>query len=351
MLEIPKDLNILIVEDSPSDAFLITEYLSEISDLTYQHQHCETLKEAQEKLEEENFDVVLIDYNLPDSNGAIHLEQVFKRFNHIPFIVLTGLADEVVSINALKRGAKDYLIKGDFDAKILNRSILYALERKRIDEETVVRILAAQDTEKERIARDVHDTLGQNLTSASIQMQNVKSLVPAANKELQESIDTALKCINDAIAESRGISRSLMPQTVKKFGLESGIESILMALNDQSKIQFELESNLEFKRFDQQKELALFRIAQESINNILKYAEASNVEIKLILVDQLLLLQIKDNGNGFEVDKPENQKGIGLDSIRTRARSIGAKLEIISDLGKGTTIRVVTDINTRENYG
>lgn len=345
MIAFSKPLKVLIVEDSPSDAFLITEFLEEVKDVNYNVQHCETLKEATEKLEEEDFDAVLIDYNLPDSNGANHLEHIFKKHNHIPFIVLTGLADEMVSINALNRGAKDYLIKGDFDAKLLNRSILYALERNRLEEETVIRILAAQDTEKERIARDVHDTLGQNLTSASMQMQSLKSLVPDDKEEIHSNIDAALKSINDAIAESRGISRSLMPQTVKKFGLESGIESIIMTLNDKSETQFELESNLEFTRFEQSKELALFRIAQESINNILKYAKATLVEIKLILVENLLLMQIDDNGIGFDLDAVENQKGIGLDSIRTRAKSIGAKLEINSKENKGTSIRVVTDIN------
>src|SRR5690606_23569946 len=175
MIAFSKTLNVLVIEDSPSDAFLISEYLDEIKDINYKIKHCETLKEAIEELEEDDFDAVLIDYNLPDSNGANHLEQIFKKYNHVPFIVLTGLADEMVSINALNRGAKDYLIKGDFDAKLLNRSILYALERNRQEEETVIRILAAQDTEKERIARDVHDTLGQNLTSASMQMQSLKS--------------------------------------------------------------------------------------------------------------------------------------------------------------------------------
>lgn len=348
MIAFSKTLNVLVIEDSPSDAFLISEYLDEIKDINYKIKHCETLKEAIEELEEDDFDAVLIDYNLPDSNGANHLEQIFKKYNHVPFIVLTGLADEMVSINALNRGAKDYLIKGDFDAKLLNRSILYALERNRQEEETVIRILAAQDTEKERIARDVHDTLGQNLTSASMQMQSLKSLVADDEKEIHSSIDAALKSINDAIAESRGISRSLMPQTVKKFGLESGIESVIMTLNDKSETQYELESNLEFTRFEQQKELALFRIAQEAINNILKYAKATLVEIKLILVENLLLMQIDDNGVGFDPDSVENQKGIGLESIRTRAKSIGAKLEISSEEGKGTSIRVVTDINEQD---
>lgn len=349
MIAFSKELNILIVEDSPSDAFLITEFLEEVNDINYHYQHCETLKEALEKLEEENFDVVLIDYNLPDSNGAVHLEYIFKQFSHIPFIVLTGLADEAVSINALNRGAKDYLIKGDFDAKLLNRSIIYALERKKMEEETVIRILAAQDTEKERIARDVHDTLGQNLTSASMQMQSLRSQIPEDNKEMLDSIDAALKSINDAIAESRGISRSLMPQTVKKFGLESGIESIIMTLNDRSEIEFELESNLEFSRFARQQELALFRIAQEAINNILKYSKASIVEVKLILVENLLLFQIDDNGVGFDLSAVENQKGIGLESIRTRAKAIGAKLEINTGIGKGTSIRVVTELNNENN--
>jgi len=276
-----RKLTVLIIEDSPPDAFLISEYLDEIPDFLCEQIHCETLKEGVSFLESNDFDVVLMDYNLPDSSGSKQIEQIFNRFSNTPFIVLTGLNDKAVSIDAINRGAKDYLIKGDFDHNLLNRAILYALERKKMEEENVVKILAAQDKEKERIARDVHDTLGQNLTSAVLQIQSIKSKLKDETEDIRESIDLALKCINEAIRESRGISRSLMPQTVQKFGLGSAIESILVNLGKNSKIEFEFDNQLEFVRFDERKELALFRIAQESINNILKYSKAKRAKIGL----------------------------------------------------------------------
>jgi signal transduction histidine kinase len=122
-----------------------------------------------------------------------------------------------------------------------------------------------------------------------------------------------------------------------------------MTLGDQSKTDFTLESNLEFFRFDEKKELALFRIAQESINNILKYSKASEASVKLVLVENILLMQIEDNGCGFDISAEEHQKGIGLDSIRTRAKAISAKLEIFSEIDEGTSIRVVTEVKIKND--
>lgn len=341
-------LNILLIEDSPSDAFLIEEFLDESQDFNCLHQHCKTLKEGMELLENKKFDVVLIDYNLPDSNGVSHMEKLFNIHSEIPFIVLTGLTDKLVSIDAINRGAKDYLVKGDFDSNLLNRAILYALQRKKLDQENVTKILLAQDKEKERIARDVHDTLGQNLTSAVLQLQNIKNTLKADHTEILESIEIALKCVNEAISESRGISRSLMPQTVQKFGLASGIESILMLLNNKT-IDFEFDNQIEFMRFEAQKELALFRIAQESINNILKYSRAKNAKITLKNEANVLIMQIEDNGIGFDLNAAENQKGIGIESIRTRTKAIGAKLELKSSPDVGTSIKITSEVKLK-NY-
>tara|TARA_R110002096_G_scaffold221429_2_gene410244 strand:+ start:18442 stop:19482 length:1041 start_codon:yes stop_codon:yes gene_type:complete len=339
-------LNILLIEDSEPDAFLITEFLDEAQDFNSILKHCRSLKEGLELLDKEKIDIVLIDYNLPDSNGINQMEQIFNKYNEVPFIVLTGLTDKMVSIDAINRGAKDYLVKGDFDSNLLNRAILYALQRIKLDQENVTKILVAQDKEKERIARDVHDTLGQNLTSAVLQIQNIRSLIKSEENEVIDSIEIALKCVNEAISESRGISRSLMPQTVQKFGLASGIESILMMLSNKS-IDFEFDNKLEYIRFEPHKELALFRIAQESINNILKYSKAKNAKITLVADNKTLLMQIEDNGVGFDLNLHENQKGIGLESIRTRTKAIGAKLDISSALNYGTRIKITTDINTK----
>lgn len=349
-MEEEKVIKILVIEDSTADAFIIDEYLHEIEEQEFDSQHVESLSEGEALIESESFDIVLIDLNLPDSSGPDHYKIFFKKYSYIPFIIMTGLASKEISLNMIKHGAKDYLVKGDFDANLLHRSIIYALERKRIEDQYIQELMLAQDKEKERIARDVHDSLGQNLTSASIQIQNLKSelkdCLGAEYEDIEESVEIALECVNRSQEISRGISRNLMPQTVKKFGLVSGIEGILMTLNDH-KLQIGFESNLDGQRFDSTIELAYFRIAQESINNIIKYSEANEASIKLFLRDHILSLQISDEGVGFD-PYDETISGVGLESIKARAKAISAKLEIISEKGEGSTIRVIKDIKDEQ---
>jgi signal transduction histidine kinase len=333
-----KEVNVLIIEDSLPDAFLIGEYLSECENYKYNSFHSEYLQDGLDRIESDEVDIVLIDLHLPDSNGSVRLGNTFQSYSHIPFIVLTGLSDKTVATSLLNKGAKDYLVKGQFNADQLERAMLYTLERKRVEEHYIKEILTAQDTEKERIARDVHDSLGQNLTSAVLQLEHIKSESLNKNNQILDSIDIALSCLNEAIIESRGISRSLMPQTVQKFGIESGIESILLTLGKNSTTYFNFHSEIESFRFLENIELTFFRIAQESINNILKYSKSKNANISLTYKNQSLEMVIEDDGIGFDSNHESNQKGIGLSSIKTRAMSISGNLRIKSIEGKGTKI-------------
>lgn len=335
-------IKVLIIEDSIPDAFLIEEFLSESKHTQFQSEHVEMLAEAKEKLDQEPFDVVLIDLNLPDSNGTMTMQEFFETYSHIPFIILTGLSDKEVSITLLNKGAKDYLVKGDFDSNLLERAILYTLERKKIEEEHMQELLSTQDIEKERIARNVHDTLGQNLTSAVLQLENIKSQYNHQDDDIKKSLDIALHCINQAILDTRGISRSLMPQTVQKFGLESGVESIIFTLGENSPIDFNLDSNIEEYRFPEAVEINFFRIIQEGINNIMKYSKAKEATIGLRYEEEnkTLHLKISDNGIGFDLNNARNNKGIGLTSMRNRAKSITARFNITSKKDQGTEINV-----------
>jgi len=342
-----RPIKTLIIEDSPADAFIVSEYLEEIREKVFNIQITESLAEGEELIEQGEFDIVLIDLNLPDSRGINHYKTVFKRYAYLPFIIMTGLSNLEISVNMIKQGAKDYLVKGEFDANLLNRSISYVIQRKSLEDGYIKKLLNAQDQEKERIAMDVHDSLGQNLTSASIQIQNLRSemkkILGDQYDELAESVDIALECVNSSQQISRSIARALMPKTVKKFGLESAIEGILITLADHPKLKFTLESYLESQRFDSNIELAYFRIAQEAINNSIKYSEASRAKVKLMCVDHILLMQISDEGIGFD-PYDDSIAGVGMESIKARAKAISAKLEILSEKGKGTTIRLIKEI-------
>jgi two-component system, cell cycle sensor histidine kinase and response regulator CckA len=127
-------IKILLVEDNPGDVLLLQETLSEITFVDLELVHVERMKYALNRLQSEEFDVVLLDLVLPDSNGLDTFIQIHEQAPLIPIVVLTGMADETLAIRAMQAGAQDYLVKGQVSgSELLLRSIRYAIERKRIE--------------------------------------------------------------------------------------------------------------------------------------------------------------------------------------------------------------------------
>lgn len=128
-----KSLNILLIEDSPVDRDLVKEYLEDTIFKGYQISEAEKLKEGQVRLESSNFDVLLLDLSLPDSFGLDGLKNIKNSKSDLPVIILTGLEDHKVALEAIRNGAQDYLVKGNFDSSILERVIRYSVERTSIE--------------------------------------------------------------------------------------------------------------------------------------------------------------------------------------------------------------------------
>jgi PAS domain S-box-containing protein len=130
---VQKTIQVLLVEDNPGDALLIREILSEMTTIEFDLVHVERLSDAQAQLQTRVFDVVLLDLLLPDSQGLETFLQLHQQIAHIPIVVLTGLNDATLAIQAVQAGAQDYLLKGQVSGSdVLMRSIRYAIERKRI---------------------------------------------------------------------------------------------------------------------------------------------------------------------------------------------------------------------------
>jgi PAS domain S-box-containing protein len=127
-------IKILLIEDNPGDVLLLQETLSEITFVELELVHVDRLKNALKKLSSEDFDVILLDLVLPDSNGLDTFIQIQEQTPATPIVVLTGMADETLAISAMKAGAQDYLVKGQVSGSdLLLRSMRYAIERKRIE--------------------------------------------------------------------------------------------------------------------------------------------------------------------------------------------------------------------------
>ncbi|MFO7996248.1 MAG: ATP-binding protein [Dehalococcoidia bacterium] len=129
-----KSVSILLVEDNPGDRRLIREMLAEASDVAFDVQYADRLQAAIECLGQNGVEVVLLDLGLPDSQGLETLRKVYAQVSEMPIVVLTGLNDEMVGVQAINEGAQDYLIKGQVDTQLLRRTIRYAIERKQAEE-------------------------------------------------------------------------------------------------------------------------------------------------------------------------------------------------------------------------
>jgi DNA-binding NtrC family response regulator len=127
-------VDILLIEDNLGDAGLIEEMLEESADFPYELKNVETLKEGLSLLKERPFNIIMTDLRLPDSDGINTFLDIHAKTSRIPIIILTALNDEKIGIDAVKKGAQDYLVKGQVDGRLLKRSIQYSIERKKAEE-------------------------------------------------------------------------------------------------------------------------------------------------------------------------------------------------------------------------
>lgn len=129
---------ILLIEDNPGDARLIQEMLAEAESGSITIEWVPKLSEGLERLSRGEIDLVLLDLDLPDSRGLDTFLRAYAQAPDVPFVLLTGIDDETLALNAVRKGAQDYLIKGQVDGELLRRAIRYATERKRVEEVLIV---------------------------------------------------------------------------------------------------------------------------------------------------------------------------------------------------------------------
>ncbi len=197
-------------------------------------------------------------------------------------------------------------------------------------------VLETEDRERSRIARDIHDGLQQTMTTALLNLEKVRASAKIEPENLTEKFQTGYDLLKKSISESRSLAHNLMPKVVAENGIVAAIESLLNAIRTSSETEFTFYTNFGEENLKLATEISLYRITQEAINNILKYAQASKATIQLLKYDDLTMLTIEDNGKGF--DTYNLQETFGLNSMKTRAESIGANFTLESAPTKGTQI-------------
>ena len=206
-------------------------------------------------------------------------------------------------------------------------------------EERLRSIIAAQENERREIARDLHDGAVQTLTGIKMRLQRWLNQAQL-DDDLKQGLVKTVADMDHASHDLRAISHRMMPRALNEGGLAPAIDDMLHNVLDPAEVQWTLDIFLPPKsRFEEHVEVAIFRIAQELVNNILKHAKATQVGVQLSMAGEKLQLMVEDNGQGFDATALE-KSGIGLLNIRSRAEAIGANIEFESAPGQGTLVRV-----------
>ncbi len=207
--------------------------------------------------------------------------------------------------------------------KILSKRLIDLLEKDRHD-----------------IAMEFHDNICQILTSLKINLEIIDDKLKPTGTELGAMIKAARKRAKQAIVDLNIIAQGLMPSILDALGLVPSIRTLFSEFREHTDIKINFFNRNVEKRFDKEKELAIYRIVQEALNNIIKHAEAKNVSVNLLKKGNVLSLSVEDDGVGFDQDKAmkiSKGKGpLGLVIMRERAMQLDGELTIESKMGKGT---------------
>lgn len=215
---------------------------------------------------------------------------------------------------------------------------LYTIERLIQQKDVLVAITETQEAERIRIGESLHNGLGQILYTVKLKLEGI-GLDTDPNK-LKRINQEAQALLLEAIKETRLLSSELMPTILEDYGLESALVSICKKLKDTFKVKCKIQGFE--KRLNAQFEIAIFRIIQELINNIIKHSGAGTASISVTNNDGLVTIKVKDNGKGFEIDK--HIAGIGLSSIKNRVKLLGGQLKITSKVNSGTLVNIVFNL-------
>ena len=229
------------------------------------------------------------------------------------------------------------IIRDDKSANHLLYTLKDISKRVKKERQNIQAILQAEDHERERIAKELHDGLGQNLTAAQLYLDG---FLGDKEEEKYVGLMNARKFLNLGLDECRNLSHNLIPKSISDIELDETLEQLILDLNKLSKVQIEFNSNLSKIKIPKSIALNFYRIAQEAINNALKYSESTKISVQLLLFNEIITLSIEDNGKGFDKQKTLESKSFGLHSILNRGEYIGANVIIDSKLNEGTMISI-----------
>ncbi|MFN8528395.1 MAG: histidine kinase [Anaerolineae bacterium] len=328
----------LLIEDHRCDPKILQELLMSAHDWDIQLTRVTRLRDGITSIRKADaFDVILLDLALADGHGIEILQRVRAEAPDPAIIVLLNHENRGYEAMVMREGAQDYLNRDELDAKLILRSLRYAVERSRMDRtvRTQNRTLAVLE-DRHRLARDLHDSISQTLfTSRSISEAALRQWDrnPARARELLEESN---RLTASALSEMRVLLTELRPNTLTKSSMRQLFQQYIDMFQTRRDMKIDLEI-ADGTPLPSDVQIAFYRIMQEALTNIMQHAGATQIKITVQDGGGYIIMMIQDNGAGFDMAGVDPSK-LGLGIMRERADNIHAELDIQSSRNHGTHI-------------
>lgn len=366
-----KPINILLVEDNPGDKRLIREMLAEARSVTFDLKYADRLQAGLEHLGKSRVEVVLLDLGLPDSQGLETLSKIYAKVPEVPIVVLTGLDDEMLGVQAVNKGAQDYLIKGQVDKNLLVRTIRYAIERKQAEERErqlqlqldLSRRLASVGVMVSGIAHEINNPLVSVIGLAELLMQ----------EDIPENAKKDVKIINDSARRVASIVKNLLT-----FAQQQKLEQTYVTVNEiiqatlamrahameasNIRVTTQLDPALPLTMADGSQLQQVFLNLIINAETEMKSAHGrGNLLIKTEMIEDTIQVSFTDDGPGiaeanlvhlfdpfFSTREVGKGTGLGLSICHGIITGHGGEIHAKSELGKGATFIIKLPVVAEE---
>ena len=342
-------LHILHLEDSLIDHRLTTATLHRAG-LAFTIAHADTLDAFLQLALAENFDVILADYRLPGFTALDAWHEVAQHKMHPPFILLSGAIGEAAAVDAIRLGIADYVLKDDMARlpHVIQRAC--EVHQARLARERAIAELAASqrrladltehlqssiEQERAAIAREIHDDIGGALTAIRFDLAWVAR--HSTQPEVREHTQAATQMLQHALGASQRIMMNLRPPILDQ-GLVAAVQWLADSFERRTGVPTQVRSSSAHLVLGNDVQLVAYRTAQEALTNISKYAAATQVSLELSDGEDVLTLEISDNGCGIAAAALAKPKAFGIQGLHERARTVDGWLDVSSQPGKGTSV-------------
>jgi len=337
-----------LIEGKPEIEFYASDLYKYGSAAFYQKNEVDKGREYANKIEEILEDI----FSKRNADGLAEMQIKYETSEKERQILDQQLLLEHNELEIARHRNQNIMLAAALIILILSVAFYYLYYRARqraklqqvlIDEKEkgLVAVFLATELERQRIAKDLHDGIGQQLSGLKMKLESLQESILIDN--LKEKAKDITENLTEAAEDVRQLSHQMMPKSLTELGLIPALDDLLHKTFAHTPVKCSFEHHQADGRFDPKVELTLYRVAQELVNNVIKHAQAKNVNVQVFRVKDRLLMTVEDDGRGFQPDA--NGNGHGLTNIRSRVNMINGNIEFETEAQTGSLITLTVPLN------